>query len=112
MSSFVIGSLYQPKWNGIAWSQPGGPSTTVYPQQNNGPFTAYPVPGQFFGESSQALWRAGCGHGFDEFLIFRDYDEGLQMSAALQCCSICTYIVREYNPFEIIFEVPQYSILV
>lgn len=111
MSSFIIGSLYYPTWNNIAWSQPLGPGTAVFPGPNDGSF-GYPGDQIRMQESGQGLWTAGCLHWFDDFQIFRDYDTGLQMSAALQCCPICSFLVREYNPYEIIFEVPQYSILV
>lgn len=108
----AIGSLYYPRWNNIAWSQPGGVGTEVFPQQNNGPFTAYPVPGQFFGESSQALWRAGCGHGFDAFEVFRDFNVCTNQSCAIQTCPICTFIVNVISPYEAIFDVIQFPILV
>jgi hypothetical protein len=104
--------LYNPKWNNIAWTQPGGVGTQVFPAQNNGPFTNYPVPGQFFGESGQALWRAGCQHGFDDFQVFRDYDSSTSMSAAIQCCPICTFIIAIIEPYENIFSVTMYPILV
>lgn len=111
MSSFVIGSLYQPQWHNIAWSQPGGVGTTVYPGPNDGPF-GYPQNQILMQESGQGLWTAGCNHWFLTWLLFRDYDTVTQMSAAIQCCNVCSFIVRVYEPYELIFEVPQYSILV
>ena len=100
MSSFVVGSLYIPNWNNIAWSQPGGVGTQVFPAQNDGPFLAYPVPGQYFSEAGEALWRSGCGHGWDSMQIFKDYDTVTEMSAAILCCPICTYLINVIEPYE------------
>jgi len=107
-----IGALYYPNYHNIAWSQPGGTGTKVFPAQNDGPMTAYPVPGQFIIEAGEALWRAGCGHGFDEFQVFRDYDDVTMKSAAIQCCPICSYIVAILEPYEVIDDVLQHPILV
>ena len=95
-----VGTLYDPKWSGIAWSQPGGPNTTVYPQQNNGPFTDYPVVGQVFAESGMGLWRGPCGHGWDCFLVQRDYDPSTGESVAVICCPLCSLILNLIEPYE------------
>jgi hypothetical protein len=84
----------------------------VYPTQNDGPFLQFPVPGQFISEAGEALWRAGCGHGFDDWQVFKDYDDSTGKSAAIQCCPICTFIVAIIEPYELIFNVMQYPILV
>ncbi len=107
-----LGALYIPNWNNIAWSQPNGVGTKVFPAQQSGPFLQFPVPGQFFDEPGEALWRAGCQHGFDAFQVFRDYDDSTGMSAAIQTCPICTFIVAVIEPYERIFDVLQYPILV
>jgi len=109
-SSFVVGSLYQPRWNGIAWSQPGGVGTQVFPTQNVGNFQAYPVSGQMWAETG--LWTSPCLHWFDSFLIQRDFDEGTQMSVAIQMCPICSLIIRIYEPYDLIYQVPQFAISV
>jgi hypothetical protein len=87
--SLVPGTLYNPKQSNIPWSQPGGPGTLVYPQQQInvawGPPNGYPVPGQFFIESS-GLFVSGCGHWMDAPRIF--IDSGL----AVVCCALCSYI--------------------
>lgn len=72
MSAIIIGSLYNPRQSGIPWSQPNGPGTTVYPQQQIGtPFTAYPVSGWVWAENS-GIWVSGCGHWQNEPMIFQD----------------------------------------
>ena len=106
-----VGTLYIPRYNNIAWTQPLGPGTTVYPTQNNGAFLNFPVPGQFFGESSEALWHPGCNHGINEWRIFRDYDPEKNQSAAVICCSVCSFISSIREPYEVAFS-DQYPIIV
>ena len=100
VSAAMIGQLYIPNYHGIAWSQPSGPGTKVLPAQADGPWTAFPVPGQFISEAGESLWRAGCGHGFDTFLIFRDYDSVTSSSAAVCVCPLCTYLIQLIEPYE------------
>lgn len=84
MGLIVIGTLYNPKQSGIAWSQPGGPGTTVYPQEQvNVPFTAYPVVGQLWAENS-GVYVCGCGHWINEAMIFEDADGFIVSLAYLQ----------------------------
>lgn len=72
MAIYVIGTQYNPKQSGIPWTQPGGPGTLVYPQQQlNVAWANYPVPGQFFIESS-GLFVCGCGHWVDYPRIYFD----------------------------------------
>jgi hypothetical protein len=74
MGIIVIGTLYNPRQSDIAWSQPGGPGTTVFPQEQvNVPFTAYPTGGQLWAENS-GIWVAGCGHWQNEPMIWQDFD--------------------------------------
>ena len=112
MALLTVGTLYIPNYNHIAWTQPGGTGTTVYPQQGDGPFLAYPVPGQFISEAGESLWRAGCGHGFDVWLVFRDYDSSTSSSVAVVCCPLCTYIMQLIEPYELWTNPVEYPILV
>jgi hypothetical protein len=107
----AIGSLLYPNWNNISWSQPV-PGGTVYPQQNNGPFTAYPVPGQFFAEAGEALWRSGCGHGWDCMGVERGFDSCAGTSIAIYFCPICSYVVNIVTPYEAIYDPVAYAILI
>jgi hypothetical protein len=106
-----IGTIYVPGWMGIAWSQPGGPGTQVFPAENTGPFTAYPVGGQLFAENS-GLWFFGCQHSVMLPMIFRDYDSVTLMSAAMICCPICTYLQRVQEPYESIDDPMRYPIVI
>lgn len=99
MATLTVGTLYRANYNGTAWSQPGGPGTTVYPQQNDGPFTNYPVPGQFIIEAGESLWRAACGHGFDYPVVFKDFDDATGLSAAVVACPLCSLITRLIEPY-------------
>lgn len=107
-----VGSLYIDNFNNIAWTQPGGSGTTVYPQQNDGVMTTYPVPGQWISEAGEALWRAGCGHGFDAFMVWKDRDDTENLSAAVVCCPLCSYIIRVIEPYELWTDPILYPILV
>jgi len=100
VSSALIGTLYIPNYHGIAWTQPGGPGTTVYPTQGDGPWLQYPVSGQFLAPSSEALWHPGCGHGIDFFTVLRDFDLINDMSAAVIICGICSYLIQLIEPYE------------
>jgi hypothetical protein len=74
MGIIVVGTLYEKNWGGIAFTQPGGPYTQVFPAEAvNVPFTAYPVPGQVFAENSSP-WVCGCLHWVDEPMVFQDHD--------------------------------------
>ena len=106
-----LGALYIPKWNNIAWSQPGGVGTKVFPQENSGSF-GYPVPGIRMEEAGQALWISGCSHGFDCLQVFRDYDSNTQKSVAVLTCPVCTFILNYVEPYEAIEDVLQYPILI
>jgi hypothetical protein len=100
-STANIGSLYQPNYNGIHWTQPGGQGTQVFPAQADGqPFVNYPVPGQIFIEAGSALWRAGCAHGFDCVRLVKDYDPTTGKHCCLVLCPICSYIINLIEPFD------------
>lgn len=110
---FTLGALYQTNYHNIAWYQPGGPGTVVSPQQADGtPFSAYPVPGQIFVEAGSALWRAGCGHGFDCFRIQRDFDTVTGLSAALILCPVCSYIINVLEPYESAYDTMRHPIII
>lgn len=96
MAPPAIGTLYRANFNNVPWSQPGGPFTTVFPIQENRPFLNYPVPGQFFSESS-GLFQVGCGHSVDLPFIFNDVGPvgGIPMVAV--CCPLCSFI-QYYMP--------------
>jgi hypothetical protein len=111
VSSFVIGSLYVQNWNGVTWSQPSGPGTTVYPQQNTGSF-GYPANQLLMQEPGQGLWVSSCGHWLDAWQIFRDYDTVAEQSVAIIACPICSNIQQVLSPFESIYDAIQHPIIV
>lgn len=102
VSQASVGTLYNPTWNNIAWSQPGGKGTQVFPaQKRNSPFTAYPVPGQVIDEVGMSLWPVwGCGHGTDVARIFKDFDTDTQTQCAAVCCAVCSYVQYLISPYE------------
>ena len=107
----IVGSLYIKNWNNIAWSQPGGIGTTVYPQQQvNTAFTDFPVAGQTWSEIG--LWVSSCGHWLDTWEIFRDINICTNQSAAIVACPVCSNIQQVITPYEAIFDVLRYPIVV
>lgn len=102
VSQASIGLQLYPKWNNIAWTQPGGKGTQVFPAQaRNAPFTAFPVPGQVIDEVGMSLWPVwGCGHGTDVIRVFKDFDSVTGLSAACICCSVCSYLQFLIEPYE------------
>lgn len=117
MSVLTVGSLYIPNYGGIHWTQPGGVGTTVFPQQNTGPFwnnpgKSYPLIGPPFAEAGQALWISPCGHGFDTVQIFRDYDSNTSQSAAVVCCPICSFLIELLEPYSLLQNYLQVPIVI
>lgn len=104
------GTLWEPNFNGVAWEQPGGAGTLVFPQQQSGEFLAYPVPGQLWLEQT-GLFVAGCGHWQDYPRIQRAYDEMLDTSVALVICALCSYIQYSVAPYDLIYNVEQFPIV-
>ena len=100
---WAIGELYNLGYqNGVAgfWTQPGGPGTPVYPtQQNAAPWPEYPIPGLVIQEYSP-WFSPGCGHSVKTLECIREWDYDTNMSVALICCNICTYVQRTIEPFE------------
>jgi hypothetical protein len=97
-NNWAVGQLYPPP-NGLSnikWSQPGGPGTLVYPQQQSG--GAYESI-QPFNEFS-GVFRSPCGHSMNEALVQREYDFENETSVALICCELCGYVVYTLAPFE------------
>lgn len=110
VNDWMVGLQYDPTWNNVAWSQPGGPSTIVFPQQENSPWLNYPVPGQWFVELT-GLWVSGCGHWQDFPLIIEDFDCTTGKSVALVCCSLCSYLNYVIEPFSsAVYSDPQFGI--
>jgi hypothetical protein len=109
--SALIGTLYEQNHNNVPWTQPGGPGTVVFPQQQSGPFANYPVPGQFFIEQS-GLWSVGCGHFVDYPWIFRDFDQCTGESVAVVACPMCSYIQYLIEPFELFDDPVQNAITI
>jgi hypothetical protein len=108
IANIILGTLYSPNFNGVSWSQPGGPGTQVFPaQQINIPWTNYPVPGWFFSENS-GLYVAGCQHWMDYPRLFFDHDNMLNEDIVLVCCALCSYL-QYTQPRATFFDVANYT---
>ena len=107
---WTVGAQYDQKWNNVNWSQPGGPSTIVFPQQQNNVWPQYPVGGGFFSELT-GLWVAGCGHWQDYPTVIQAQDCASGQNVALVVCSLCSYIQYAIEPFaEAVYADPQFGI--
>lgn len=107
-NTWQIGTLYIPNYNGVAWQQPGGIGTQVFPaQQVGGAYESI----QPFNEMSGAM-TAGCGHSQNAPLLQQEYDEDSGELVILVLCSICSYtqyalpvaqvLSTVYNPVTVI----------
>jgi hypothetical protein len=80
-----LGTLYfSPISAGVTvWTQPGGPGTLVFPQQQ---------PGEMIG-----LFSFGCGHWFNNICVVFEADTD-QVQVAYLICPLCSYIQRAIKP--------------
>jgi len=107
------GTLYIQNFNGIAWAQPGGPNTPVYPQQQIGvQYQFEPTPGSIIWSENSGLWSFSCSHWAMEPMIFQDFDEMLGVSVAVITCPICTCVSRYQSPYSSIHDVFAYPIII
>src|ERR1700722_11838794 len=97
-NDWKLGTMYiQPNGPNGYWTQPDGPYTLVYPQQASGNVNYFST--EPFNEKS-AQFMFGCGHSVNEAMVFRDYDYENEISVALICCEMCTFIQRIIEPYE------------
>jgi len=104
-----VGALYPSGGRGgVAWKQPGGVGTLVYPQQVTGVdyFSTKP-----FSELS-GMMSSPCGHYMNAPLVQREYDYTTNQSVALLCCQLCGYVVWTISPFEAALNTVQLPYLV
>jgi hypothetical protein len=96
MNDWQVGTLYDKKFNGIHWSQPGGPFTKVLPvtqvQANSNLLTTEP-----FTELT-GTWMLGCGHSLDNLMLQLDYDHINRIQVMLVLCPTCSYVTRIFSP--------------
>jgi len=95
-NDWTIGLQYQKTWNNIAWSQPDGIGTRVFPQQITGNSNILSV--EPFSELT-GTFLFGCGHSVDQVMVFQDWDYDTGMSVALICCAICTFVQSRIEPY-------------
>jgi hypothetical protein len=95
-TTFTVGVPYDPNYNGIAWSQPAGPGTTVYPQQvtGGGPIDLKPT------TELSGFFSYSCSHVVNSPMIFRDVDLSTGKQVVLVCCPQCSTVQRSMTPEE------------
>jgi hypothetical protein len=86
-----LGTLYKSPISAgvVRWTQPGGPGTLVFPQQQ---------PGEMI-----ALFSFGCGHWFNNLEVVQESD-GAGGEVAYLICPLCSYIQRAIDPAEDIYQ--------
>ena|SRR5882762_8908386 len=110
---WTVGAMYQ---GGLVsglpfFTQPGGVGTQVFPsQQNAQPWVEYPVIGEVINEY-QPWWPPGCLHSVKFWKIYKEFDYVTQLSCALICCPICTYVQRVVEPYDEILDPIAYAII-
>ena len=98
-NDWMVGEIYVKNYNGIPWSQPGGPFTPVFPQQVTGNSNLLSVTP--FNELT-GVYMGNCNHSFDQVVVFRDYDYTQSSSVALLSCPLCSTVQRVIEPYEAI----------
>jgi hypothetical protein len=92
----LLGSLF---FGGLVngekvWSQPGGPGTIVYPQQQIG--------------EQIGLWVEGCAHWFNSWDVRENawnppsFIFAYVVPSAFVLCPLCGYVQRIITPFDLI----------
>jgi hypothetical protein len=98
MNSWQVGALYPPGGlNNIAWQQPGGVGTQVFPAQQTSVDYFAVTP---FSELT-GVFSSPCGHFENYPLIQQEFDYETGSSVALVCCPLCGYVVYTIEPFEL-----------
>jgi hypothetical protein len=95
VNDWQLGTLYVKGGLPGYFTQPGGPNTVVYPKQVQAssdylsikPFTEY-----------TAQYLFGCEHAANEVMVFTDWDYDTNMSVALLCCPLCSFVQRTIEP--------------
>jgi hypothetical protein len=81
-----VGGLYpSPKGIGGIWSQPGGPGTPVYPQQQLNPTSVIPPFSTAPVSEYTGQFVAGCGHWMMEPAIQQAWSDAEQSYVKLVC---------------------------
>ena len=96
MNDWQIGQQWDPRYNGIAWTQPGGIGTKVYPQEvtgNSNLFTTLPY------NELTGTFIFGCGHSADQVYLQMDYDYMSDQQVGLICCPVCSFVQRVISPW-------------
>src|SRR5208283_4728132 len=90
-SPYILGALYPPDEIYAKFTQPGGPGTPVFPQQQIG--------------EQIGTFMADCGHYFLDWMVqmgsYKD-NEGVTHRVALITCPLCGYLNQIVDPYELI----------
>lgn len=97
-NDYIVGALYPLNGGkGGIWSQPDGPFSPVYPQQEFGNTDYFST--LSFNERTGAYVNV-CSHSSNYVEVIREYDYENGISVALICCALCNAVDRVIVPFE------------
>jgi hypothetical protein len=91
-----LGTMYLPGGFRGLFSQPGGPNTTVFPEQVRASSNLLSI--EPFTELS-GIYIFGCGHSANEVYVFRDVNED-GIPTAILCCPVCSFVSRTITPYQ------------
>lgn len=103
----------------VFWSQPGGPGTAVYPQEQvNNLWPEWPGAAVMtINEVGTLGLSAGCGHRFDAYKVLQEYDYTQNEPCQLLVCPLCSYVQREVtgqtkNGMPLLYSADLYTVIV
>lgn len=89
VNTWQVGTLYiQPNGPNGLFTQPGGPNTPVYPQQQTSVDYFEVTP---FSELT-GLFSCGCGHFVNYPTLYRDIDVTTGEAIMAVTCSVCSFL--------------------
>ena len=95
-NDYVVGTLWDPKFNGISWSQPAGQYGEVFPKTevtgNSNLFTTLPY------NELTGVYQQGCGHSVNYMMLQLAWDYINDVQVMLVLCQTCSYINRVISP--------------
>lgn len=96
-NDWTVGVQYDPSFNNVQWSQPGGPGTQVFPAQVSGGFDLLSTK-EFNSRTGQYIF--GCQHSGNYCFVVKALDEVSGQDVALICCCQCSYVNRYIIDFQ------------
>ena len=121
-NTWQIGVPYSFRYQGGGadfWTQPDGPGTQVYPQEQlNNIWPDWPGAATLtINEVPVFGLFAGCGHGFNSWKVLQEYDNVKEQPVQLLVCPLCQYVQRavygaDQNGMPLLYDPNLYVVIV